>query len=278
MGPRGCRVRSSGQLWASADELSDVHLESAMHPRPPKRPEESPLFKAVSRPETRTKEMASWELLWAVSDLFPRKIQRLLALRRREFGPPPEQTRPEDRARYEAAEIEGAERFVSVWLRRNRIFSPLMLRVALEFVAEEVPSFDSPPMRLSKDGRVEFPSGICANPRREPLSAFLKRAEEHYRAVERFTGSKLEERRAKFKSRDPFRYLAAHLVGGFTIAEIAHQDTPFDTSLIPAAQQQTISQQIHAVAELVGIALSKKRGRRKGAPHHDRLARLRQRK
>lgn len=211
----------------------------------------------LSSSQRADKEDAAWELLDAVSDLFPERFAELEAL-----GLDPAYDDLEDR--YGEQYDDLGDR-VSDWTLQNGISCSAVNEVATRIAAgEQTPGFwfTIP---------TEEPPTIHADPSRETRSEFLDRAGRHYdEMVTHYSEQGFRKRPIK-RERDHFRWLAAQLVGRQTCAEIAERDdlNPLNLS------EKTIAGEARKVAGLIGISMPSTRGPRPGSHHTPRGRRRR---
>lgn len=106
--------------------------------------------------------------------------------------------------------------------------------------------------------------GIHAHPFEETFEEFLGRAGRHYKEVKTRLIKAGYQPQAVKRDRDHFRYLAAHLLGGYSFAEIADGETGF--RLLPSKKSpKTVAGEARKVAQLIGIELPKAPGPRRGS-------------
>jgi hypothetical protein len=203
-------------------------------------------------------EDAAWDLLDAVGELFPEAFY--------ELG-------PEDAPDDVVDQLDDGQLLASIeeWTLRHRLACPAVDSVALQIAFGREPSL---PMMVMRDGKRVQPPSITAWPAHETIDEFLGRAKRHYNSVRQDFLQRGYKPRPIKRERDHFRYLAAHLVGGYSWAEIARGKTPFTFSATRDAK--TIAGEARKAARLVGISLSSKRGPRRGSKQH--APRLRRRR
>jgi hypothetical protein len=231
------------------------------------------LTKHVLQAEWRTGKQAAWELLLAVKELFPERIDQLvLQIRELTRG----QNLPVLRDRFEwrfedqaeDATIATIERCVNEWTATNHISSPEVemaaARLALGFSKPDIARVIG---TTDDEGNEIDPPALTAYPFDETKEEFLKRAAKYFDEVVQFYRSEPKRRPIK---RDVvhFKDLVAYLVGGYSWAEIAHGKTPFG---LPRRSEKTVAGEARKTAALLGLALPTRRGPRPGTRRHRRL-------
>jgi hypothetical protein len=101
------------------------------------------------------------------------------------------------------------------------------------------------------------------DPLRETLDEFLDRARQHYRETKTFYEQHGFTRAPVKREVDHFRYLAAHLVGGYSWAQLADGDTPLN---LPVKSEKTIAGEARKAAALIRLSLRPVPGPRPGSP------------
>jgi hypothetical protein len=216
---------------------------------------------------------AASEMLEAVGRLFPEALRELESIGRTLIPPVDESPTFNDQPESDAAEgpwepewVPAVAAAVSDWAKRHHLTSQTMERAAYRWAVGAVDGDTVDRGRLGPDGEELLPPTIMADPFNETSEAFARRAAAHYQEVDAFW----REGGASRGSRNhiAYHYLAAHLVGHHTWAEIAHGHTEFDPEILPRTSEQNVSEQARKIAAILGISLSTKRGPRKGAPRH----------
>jgi hypothetical protein len=216
---------------------------------------------------SRTKQEAAWELLAAIKELFPDRFQELRGIGDRlvdESDPDVEEDHP--------INVEAANRFftaVAKWTKECRITSKIVNDVAADVALRK--SIEPVFFRgyFDQHGKhVEPPSLEDVDPHDEGREQFIERATRHYDALVEFYRDGTRDRLGVVK-RDlqHFRYLAARLVGDYSWAELANQETPLG---LPKATESSISEGARQAAALVDIDWTTKRGQRKGGRRRPR--------
>src|SRR2546426_9050237 len=153
-------------------------------------------------------EEAAWNLLAAVREMFPAQFAELTARW--------------DDLREDLDEVGFVDvlsdltDFVDQWTLKNRISCPAVDGVAAH--------------RVTGGGLTEVLIGtrggppIHANPFDETLDEFLGRARQHYKEVRGYFEAQGFKKRPAKRELDHFRYLVAHLIGGYSWEEIARGD------------------------------------------------------
>lgn len=230
----------------------------------------SDISRNVLQDPARTKEQAAWQLLYAICELFPERLKALREIGERFASAYIHELPEEDPENRQA--LSGFERAVDEWTEWNRIRCPTTIDAAREFACGGSPSaglyldahFDASGQLVIAD------DGITAYPYNETRYEFLKKAGAYYdRLAERYMRDGATRGPVK-RDLEHFRYLAAHLVGGYTWAELAYGDTPLQ---LPRGEQQSVADGARRVAKLIGILLAGNRGPRKGTRRHRRLGR-----
>jgi hypothetical protein len=211
--------------------------------------------------EPRTSEQFAWTLLYAVKDLFPDRIAELEVIGDR-FRLQYVEELPEDDPINLEAEA-GFARWITEWSERNGIACPAVHEAAEHYALNEGPSGG---VLL-----IDWPS-IEVRPAYQTRADFLRQAGELYDSTARDLANRLGGRFGQVKHSDSehFRYLAAHLVGRCTWAEVANGDTPFHLRI---GDQRAIAAGAKHIAAILEIPMPKRRGARKGARRHPRPAR-----
>lgn len=190
-------------------------------------------------------EEAAWDLLTAVREMFPGRFAELTALWADLSD--------------DLGEVGFGDLYCSLadsvdqWTSRNRISCPAVDEVATSMAA----GFRPAEVLAGTEG---LPP-IRANPFGETLEEFLDRARQHYNKVRRSFEARGFKRQVK-REYDHFRYLAAHLIGKYSWAEIARGDAPFE---LPRKSSKTIAGEARKAAQLVGLCLPNKPGPRPGS-------------
>jgi hypothetical protein len=102
---------------------------------------------------------------------------------------------------------------------------------------------------------------IRADPFCETLEQFIVRARAHYKQACGFyqkLGYKIGPGK---RERDHFRYLAAHLVGGYSWAQLAPGNTPLN---LPVGAERSIAEGARETARLIGLPMRTTPGPRPG--------------
>ena len=230
------------------------------------------LSKPVVTDRWQRQEAAAWELLYAVRELFREKFAELEAIGN------------ELHYEMECGHHEGLDRgtlpedvqkHVWEWTAKHGISCNAVDYTATRFTAGEDGVLEG---RLTSvfdanGDPVNTTPSIHANPFDETLHEFLARAREHYNEVCALFQKLGYKKGPSKRERDHFLYLAAHLVGGYSWAQIADGDTPFP---LPTKGANTVAEGAREAALLIGLRMPNKSGPRKGS--HPRRARDRVRR
>jgi hypothetical protein len=149
---------------------------------------------------------------------------------------------------------------VTTWTAANRIASPAVDRVASYVIGGFGIPQDTPPGVRS--ARASRPLPFQADPFRETVDEFLTRARRHYSDVRKAFERQGFRLRPVKRERDHFRFLAAHLVGGFSWEQIARGETSLGLAV---KSSKTVAGEARKAAALAGIALTTKPGPRSGS-------------
>lgn len=223
----------------------------------------------VLRLPSQARELAAWELFRAIEELFPTRFEELRSILNDLIDERPQLQDPdwdefEEDHRWAEQELT---RRVDAWIEANRVSSP-----AVGDVAEKIAGGQRYPnlgFVLDQDGD----KAICARPFTETLSEFVVRARAHYREVQalhKSEGAVVDG--PSTRKREHFRYLVAHIIGGYSFASIAAGKTPFRFLSKSAA---TIAGEARKAAASVGITLPRRPGPRRGsrAPRRGHIVR-----
>jgi hypothetical protein len=233
-----------------------------------KRTDHRPEFlKNVVQAPFRTSEQAAFELLSAISRFFPDRINQLRDLGRRLHAEVDDEADADDPANADA--LNRFVRGVREWTTANNIASPTVDDAAEKWATGGIPDGG---LYLVDDfdenlNLIKRAPSLQAYPFNETRDEFLEKAGKYYDEIVQLCVQKGSKLGPVKRDVEHFRYLAAHLVGGYTWAEIAHGDTPLDLS---RATQQAVAEGARETAALLGIVLTTKRGARKGARRHPR--------
>jgi hypothetical protein len=214
----------------------------------------------LSASSLNVEEDAAWDLMEAVRELFPQVYAELEGI---VFVPNDSDEPDEDPEKI----VQDARE----WTKRHRLACPAVDDVATQIARGQEPV--SPYAGVwyfdEKGQRLDLPA-ISANPSIQTLEEFLKQAKHHYREMRRLFLKRGYKKRVIKREAEHFRYLAAHLVGRYSWADMARNQTPFAFSL---KSEKTIAGEARKAARLVGISLPTKRGPRLGSrrrPRHRR--------
>jgi hypothetical protein len=231
------------------------------------------IAKNVLQDPARTQEQAAWELLYAVGDLFPDRIKELRALGERlvsdyydELG----DTHPDNR--------QAEDHFTSAvrdWTAKNRISCVRVDEAAVKYAVGNSPSaglyIDVDP---DDPGFIDRTPSITARPYNETRQEFLKRAAEYYdQLARRYAEQGATRGPVKRQGSDHFRYLAAHLVGAYSFAQIAREHARFQLDAV--VTEKTVAGEARKTARLIGLALRNIPGPRPGSRPRRALQRVR---
>lgn len=191
-------------------------------------------------------EEAAWDFLAVVRDLFPERFAELKAL---------ESITDRDERAKRARE----------WVVQNHISCSAVDEVAALIASGQDEPFESFSISVyaDKNGQlIERPPPIGASPQDETLDEFVHRAKQYYHEVREWFEQRGVKKRPTKHGLDPFRYLAAHLIGGYSLATIARGETRFQ---LPIKSDKTIAGEARKAAHLVGISLPNTPGPRRGS-------------
>lgn len=208
----------------------------------------------VSSP-SQNQQDAAWEFLTAVRELFPPKYEELEALGSDQYFEDLEE--PWDQRWNELGAIVGQ------WTATNRIACPAINHIAMRIAAgQQLPDHAYFLDITDEDGNpIRQPAAIRARPN-ETRDKFLERAKAHFSEMRQFyLEHGLKEAPLK-REREHFRFLAAHLIGGHSFADITQGRTPFK---FPSVQYTTVTSGARDAARLIGISLPTKPGPRPGS-------------
>lgn len=182
----------------------------------------------------------------AVQDLYPERFAALLSLR---------------------SVIDDAERsrLAHQWVADNRLACR-----AVETAAHDIADGQDEPGETATatvwvdENRqvVKPPDPIQAMPRNETLEEFVERAREQYHRMRQWLQERGVKPRPVKRELDHFRYLAAHVIGGASWAQIARGDTGLS---LPRKDQKTVAGEARKAAAMVGLPLRATRGPRPGS-------------
>jgi hypothetical protein len=229
------------------------------------------IAKNVLQDPDRTREQAAWELLYAVQDLFPERIQGLRDLGERLAS---DYNGEADESDDHNKQVEDQfTRAVRDWAATNRISCAAVDDAAAKYVG------GTPSVDVFVDADVDDPDfidrtpSITAGPYNETRQEFLKRAGKYYDDLaQRYVEQGATRGPVKRDGGDHFRYLAAHLVGGFSFADIAGDPARFS---VAAASKKTVAGEARKTARLIGLALRTVPGPRPGSRSRRALQRVR---
>lgn len=191
-------------------------------------------------------EEAAWDLMTAVQALYPERFAKLRSLQ-------------------SVPDLADKRRGAQDWAAANNISCPAVSWVA-ELIAggqEEPGESFSITIYADQHGQlIPEPEPIQARPKDQTLEEFLDRARRHYRDVREWLVARGESRRPIKHERDHFGYLAAHLIGDHSWAQIARGETGLN---LPKMSQKTVAGEARKAAALVGLLLSPQRGPRPGS-------------
>lgn len=213
----------------------------------------------LSSSRRKVQELAAWELLAAVRDLFPDRFAELRALRDWLEDDSVNDRGGED----DTADADEFRRRVREWTSKNNVSCSAVDRVAAEIaVGNTGPEPVLTEVRHVGGESIDTTPPIHAKPFDETLNEFVDRARMHYNEVR---GSFLErgfKKRPAKREHDHFRYLVAHLIGGYSWAAIERNYAQLKVS---KKSPKTIAGEARKTARLIGIDLSKKPGPRPGS-------------
>jgi hypothetical protein len=226
----------------------------------------SVLSKHVLQLEWRTRELYAWELLRAVEELFPERIQGLKSitsgfdlekLRERLDIPILDE---------EQQFLERLERRVHKWTEANKIASPTVDQVASRFSLGFAAPAEAIVGTIDDQGNELQPPSLLAYPYDETKREFLARARLYWDEVLQFYQDPQKPKPAK-RDLVHFRDLVAFLIGGYSWAEIAGGRTPFR---LPHRSDKTVAGEARKLGSLLGISMPVHRGPRPGTRRHRR--------
>ena len=215
------------------------------------------IAKNVLQTRERTREQAAGALMSAIRDLFPDRYEELRALGvqlESELDYPPEDFGVDPRAVQRNNE-EAESRFlrgVQDWTSRNGVSCEAMNKAAAECATGDTSGGLYMDAHFDDKGHLVFHNtpSITAYPYNETRKEFLKRARQHYDRRVRLLKAPGETFGPVKRTHDHFRYLAVHLVGKTSYAEIADEPDEFK---VAAASVKTVAGEARKVAQLIGL-------------------------
>jgi hypothetical protein len=220
------------------------------------------IAKNVLQDPARTQEQAAWELLCAIRDLYPERTALLRAI-----GEQLAEQYDEELAEDDLENLAAEGRFlqsVRDWTDANGITCESVNEAAKLWATKQ-----SPEVGLYGDVDFEDPQGrgrtpsLTAYPFNETREEFVERAGRYYDEIRRtFDAAGVTSGPIK-RNRDHFRYLAAHLVGRVSFAEISRSH---ETLGIAAVAEKTVAGSAREVAQMLGLPLRNIPGPKPGFP------------
>lgn len=221
------------------------------------------IFRNVVQSPSRTVEQAAWELLWAIDGLFPSKTRELRAIAQRLWSEAADEAEEHD-----PRNVAASERFVRSirkWTLANKI-SSLAVDLAVEKWATDADQTCSGLYLLDEfdenGNLVRRGPTLSAYPFNETREEFLEKAGKYYDEVVRLGEQRGAKAGAVKRDVDHFRWLAAHLVGGYSYADIA--DPERNRLGLSAQSEKTVAGECRKLATLIGISLPMSPGPRPG--------------
>lgn len=221
--------------------------------------------KNVLQTPARTREQVAWQLLYAVRELFPERLAELRAVGERAADEYIDELDENDRTNREVA--DRFRRGVHDWTSKNGMSCDAVNNAAAAYAVGDAPSVHR---YIDADIRdpdfVDRTPSITARPYNETRQEFLTRATEYFERVVELYARKHGVKRGPVKREgtDHFRYLAAHLVGGHSFADIAREPDRFQLDAV--VDQKTVAGEARKVARLIGLDLRLVPGPRPGRP------------
>ena len=213
--------------------------------------------RVLSGSERETQEDAALDFLDAIEELFPDRFAEIGRLYQA-FETP-----YDDEENGEADDdITQLQEPAAEWARRHHIFCDAVADVAWQIAAGFLGSSPALTRHFDKDGRmIELPA-ITALPNEETVEEFVARAKEHYGDMRKWFLQRGYKQRPVKREREHFKYLAAHLVGEFSWAQIAAGKTGLPLSIRTAS---TVAEEARKAALLIGLPMPPKPGPRLGS-------------
>lgn len=229
----------------------------------PSKPHLPIIAKNVLQTPERTREQAAWALLYAVRELFPDRIAELRAVGNQAADEYIDELDENDKANQEAA--GRFRRGVQDWTSKNGMSCDAVNRAAAGYAVGDTPSAGRyVDADINDPDFIDRTPSITARPYNETRQEFLTRAAEYFEHVVQHYAAKHGVKRGPVKreGEDHFRYLAAHLVGQCSWAEIARQHARFN---VDATSAKTVAGEARKTARLIGLPLRAKPGPRPGS-------------